>query len=465
MDGLRRQLLPPRTGKGDGDFCYTVASCLFMNRIALLVLLACAARGQEVRRLTILHTNDLHARFLPDTNHRGGFAELATLVRKERAGCKHCLFLNAGDLVQGTPVSTLFKGTPVYEVANKLGFDASTLGNHEFDYGWQQVAEFMKVAKFPTVTANVHDGTGKLIAPKPYLIKKVNGMRVAIIGAVMTDLVAGYQSPKTAGPIQTLPAAATMARHAKELQSKVDLIIVLAHFSQREGTEVLKTAPEVSVLIEGHVHAGLKELEVVDGRVAANCEAFGINLCRLDLEVNVPQKKLVSWKWTKIPVDATTIKPAPDVKKLVDKWEKKVAEKVDVPIGEALRTFERPDLKGLIERAVLDEMKADFTFMNAGGVRDRLPQGTILARQIWNIMPFDNLMLVAKVPGSQVPEGLRGGRTLEPERVYVLALPDFVATNEAIATQLGVTGIQFQNTSILLRDVILDWVKKQKTLQ
>jgi hypothetical protein len=74
-------------------------------------------------------------------------------------------------------------------------------------------------------------------------------------------------------------------------------------------------------------------------------------------------------------------------------------------------------------------------------------------------------MLVAKVPGSRIPEGLRAGRTVEPEREYSLALPDFVATNEAIATQLGVTGIQFQNTSILLRDVILDWVKKQKTLQ
>jgi 2',3'-cyclic-nucleotide 2'-phosphodiesterase (5'-nucleotidase family) len=219
------------------------------------------------------------------------------------------------------------------------------------------------------------------------------------------------------------------------------------------------------VLIEGHVHAGLKELEVIDNRVAANCEAFAINLCRLDLEVNVPQKKLVSWKWTKIPIDANTIQPANDVKKLVDKWEKKVAEKVNVPIGEAKRTLERPDIKLLIEQAILDEMNADFTFMNTGGVRDRLPQGTILARNIWNIMPFDNLMVTIKVKGSQVPDGLRAGRTVDPNREYMIALPDFSATNEAIATQLGVKGMAFQNTDILLRDVILNWVTKKKVIE
>jgi len=436
-----------------------------MIRFAFLVLLPGVVCGQDVRRLTILHNNDLHARFLPDSNRRGGFAELATAVRKERAGCKNCLFLHAGDLVQGTPVSTLFKGTPVYEVANKLRFDASTLGNHEFDYGWKQVADFMRVSKFPTVTANVHDGTGKLIAPRPYLIKKVNGVRIGIIGAVMTDLVAGYQSPKTAGPIKTDPAAESIARYAKEIENKVDMVLVLAHFSQKEGTEVLKAVPQVSVLIEGHVHAGLKELEVIDNRVAANCEAFGINLCRLDLEFNVPQKKLVSWKWTKIPIDANTIPPAKDVKKLVDKWEKKVSEQVDVRIGESKRTLERPDLKLLIERAILDEMKADFTFMNTGGVRDRLPAGPVLARNIWNIMPFDNMVVVRKVKGSEVPEGLRAGRAVEADREYTIALPDFSATNEAIATQLGVKGMKFEDTNLLLRDVIINWVSKKKVIE
>ena len=96
-----------------------------------LLLLMSSVQAEDIKRLTILHSNDLHARLTPDANHRGGFAHLATLVRRELAGCDHCLYLNAGDLVQGTPVSTIFRGEPVYTIGNKLKFDASTIGNHE----------------------------------------------------------------------------------------------------------------------------------------------------------------------------------------------------------------------------------------------------------------------------------------------------------------------------------------------
>src|ERR1700678_3564419 len=72
----------------------------------------------EVRTLTILHTNDLHARLSPLDNHHGGFAYLAAAIRHEREGCKDCILLNAGDLAQGSPVSTIYKGVPVFQIAN-----------------------------------------------------------------------------------------------------------------------------------------------------------------------------------------------------------------------------------------------------------------------------------------------------------------------------------------------------------
>ncbi|MBL8221107.1 MAG: hypothetical protein JNL62_17870, partial [Bryobacterales bacterium] len=95
-------------------------------RFFIVFALALVAAAQDVRKVTILHSNDLHARLLPDNNQLGGFAHLATTVRNERKGCTGCLYVHAGDLVQGTPVSTLFKGTPAYQVANKLKFDAHT---------------------------------------------------------------------------------------------------------------------------------------------------------------------------------------------------------------------------------------------------------------------------------------------------------------------------------------------------
>src|SRR5664279_820767 len=120
-------------------------------------------RAQDIRPLTILHSNDLHAHLLPDDLDRGGFARLATEVRRQKAQCAACLYLNAGDVVQGTPVSTLFHGAPIYEIANLLGLDASALGNHDFDYGWRRTQEFMRIAHFPIVSVNIVDKDGRTV--------------------------------------------------------------------------------------------------------------------------------------------------------------------------------------------------------------------------------------------------------------------------------------------------------------
>src|SRR5262249_42191150 len=156
------------------------------RRFVGFLLLACAPLAAEVRSLTILHTNDLHARLMPLDNHRGGLAYLASAIRRERAHCSDCILLNAGDLAQGTPVSTIFHGLPVFEIANRLGFDAGTLGNHDFDYGWMQTRKFVEISTYPTVSCNVVGADGKLFTPHPYVILTVNGLRVAVIGA-MTD--------------------------------------------------------------------------------------------------------------------------------------------------------------------------------------------------------------------------------------------------------------------------------------
>jgi 5'-nucleotidase/UDP-sugar diphosphatase len=84
--------------------------------------------SEEVRTLTILHINDVHAQLSPRGNGRGGFAYLAAAVRKEREACQDCVLLNAGDLAQGSPVSTIFKAMPVFQLANMPGIDAATLG-------------------------------------------------------------------------------------------------------------------------------------------------------------------------------------------------------------------------------------------------------------------------------------------------------------------------------------------------
>jgi 2',3'-cyclic-nucleotide 2'-phosphodiesterase (5'-nucleotidase family) len=193
--------------------------------------------------------------------------------------------------------------------------------------------------------------------------------------------------------------------------------------------------------------------------------AYGTEVGKLDLEVDVPHRKLVSWKETRLAVDAGTVQPAPDVLALVTQWEHKVSEIVDVKIGVAKHDIGGPALKKLIEQAMREEMHADFAWMNQGGIRDRIPQGVVLARNAWNIMPFDNKMAVAKMKGSEVPDVLRAGRTVDPAKEYTLAMSDFSATNEKERRVTRTANVKFQITDRLLRDLIIDWIKKQGTLE
>lgn len=419
----------------------------------------------ESRKLTILHTNDLHARVLPDEQARGGFAYVTAALRAERRGCAHCIHLGAGDLVQGMPVSSILRGVPVFEMANLLGMDAFALGNHEFDYGWEQVAKFRKAAKFPILSANAFLPSGKPVGDHGTVVLKVNGMRVGVIGLVMGNLVEGFLTPATAGPVRTKPVVDAVKTALIDLQGNADVIVALGHISQQEGSAILKETPGVSVVVEGHNHRGRDAMEEREGRVAVGLRGYGIEIGRLDLEIDTVSRRAVSARWTRIPVEVNRIRPARDMERSVAKWERKVSKVVDRPVGEARRAFTQAEVKLLMERAMRDEMGADFSHMNLGGVRDKLPKGVIRERELWNIMPFDNRMVVGRVRGWQLSEALRAGRAVEADREYVVALGDYSVENEAQRKTLGIEGLRFEKTDRGLRQVLIDWVTKQKVLE
>ena len=437
-------------------------SCLRWIGLWALLFLAPAPAQQAPRALTILHINDLHARLLPDGRQQGGFAHLATVIRRERSGCDSCLLLNGGDLVQGSPVSTLFRGLPVFEVANRLGFDAFTLGNHEFDYGWQMIPEFVRKARFPVISANVEDAGGRLLAPRAYLIRTVNGIRVALIGALTADLP-DLSMPDLLGPWRASPVVEAVKRSAAEVRDRSDLVVVVAHINPQEEDQILRQVPEVAVVVSGHVHRGLESPKSVDGRVAVRAKAYGEELGRLDLQLDPAARKLVSFSWKRIPIDARTIPPAPDVARLVKRWEAKVSKIVDVTIGEARREFAGKDLEILIEKAMAEETGADLAFMNTGGIRDFLPRGRLLARHVWNVMPFDNRIVVGRFKGSKLPQLITEGASIDPDREYTLAVNDFTAANQGV--ELHVEGLQFSTTGPLHRDLMISWIKKKKVLE
>ena len=111
-----------------------------------------------------------------------------------------------------------------------------------------------------------------------------------------------------------------------------------------------------------------------------------------------------------------------------------------------------------------EALGTDLAFMNRGGIRDTLPEGTILARHVWNMMPFDNRIVIGRFHGSELPPSITAGRSIDPNREYTLAVSDFVGTNQR--TELGTTGLVFpQHLDLLHRDLVIDWIRAKKVLE
>jgi 2',3'-cyclic-nucleotide 2'-phosphodiesterase (5'-nucleotidase family) len=416
-----------------------------------------------VKTLTILHTNDLHSRLMPLENHHGGFAYLASVIKHERANCTDCILLNAGDVAQGTPVSTIFHGLPVFEIANMLGYDAATLGNHDFDYGWQQARKFVDIAKYPIVSSNLVDPKGNLLTPKPYVILQVNGLKVGVIGAMTEDLKI-LTTPQTLGDCHTLPLVETVRKYAHELRPQVDIVVVVAHVIPREELSLLKSETDVAVTVTGHLHTALPQPLIQDGRLLVRVQGYAEELGRLELKVDTEKKQAVSWEWKKILVD-DTLPPDTAVAEQVKHWESEVAARVDRPLAVSKRAFRKQEVKLLIERALREETRSDFAFMNSGGVRDIVPEGELKERNIWNIMPFDNRVVVGRFKGSQLPAVVLGDRKVDPDKTYTLAVSDFTAANQSTQENLRTTGLEFPKDAGLMRDILIAWFRKQKVIE
>ena len=424
------------------------------------------AQPARVRDLTILHLNDLHAQLTPDEEGRGGFAHVATLLRRERALARASITLNAGDLVQGTPVSTIFEGVPVFELASLLGIDVNTLGNHEFDYGWQKIASFLKASTFETVNANVFDRDGRRLLDKPYVVREVGGVRLAIAGAVLENLQA---LDEEMGPWQSRSVVESLRPVVTEAKQKADLVVVLAHIRLEEAEAVLRQLDNAAVVVVGHTHSGIPKTLVHEGRVAVHSGGFGADVGRLRLKYDIGADRIVSHDWARLPVDSKVIPADPVVDRQVRLWESKVSAVVDVPIGRAARRLNAEEVRMLAQRSLLERFGADAAFVNSGSLRDDIPAGELLARHIWNVSPYGDHVAVVSAPGRELLELLpkelsplvAGGGAIDPNKTYRLATVMFTARTW---NQRRGRAYQIADQGVVVRDVIIEWVKRRQVI-
>lgn len=269
-------------------------------------------------RLTILHTNDVHSRIEPfpldGSRHQGlgGVARRSTLINSIRKTEKNVLLLDAGDMFQGTPYFNMFEGKLELELMSKLGYDAGTFGNHEFDNGIQGLAKHLHIANFPFLTAN-YDFTGTLLEgkTKEYLIIEKGGLRVGLTGVgIDVEGLVDPNSHRGMTYLDPIPVVNRVAKFLKE-EKKCDLVICLSHLGyayEDDKVSDLKLAAStrhVDIILGGHTHTFLDEptrVKDLDGNeVWINQVGFaGIRLGRLDVVFNkaTGKKNIVASQYT-----------------------------------------------------------------------------------------------------------------------------------------------------------------------
>jgi len=251
--------------------------------LAVTVFAGACAQGKQ---LVILHTNDTHSCIYPLNKHladtmlagRGGFIRRAVMVGEERGKHPNLLLLDSGDFSQGSSYYTLYKGDVEVGLMNLMRYDAATIGNHEFDFGVENMARLFKKADFPIVCAN-YDFTGTALEGlvRPYVVLKRDGLRIGVFGLspeldglVLAESCAGvkYNDP--------VKAANDVAKTLKE-KEKCDIVICLSHLGWElaglDDTELMPQLRNVDIVLGGHSHTYFKNMEYVkdlDGREIPN---------------------------------------------------------------------------------------------------------------------------------------------------------------------------------------------------
>ena len=253
----------------------------------MIYSLLCVCAGQS-QPLVIMHTNDTHSQIDPYSYKKdinvGGFLRREVAIREVRAENPYTLLLDAGDFSQGTPYFNIFKGYIEVRLMNAMGYDAATLGNHEFDNGCAALAARLKTANFPVVCANYQFANKKLSKViKPYTIIERAGHRIGIFGLGVN--LNGYIAPQIAREVTYLDPVETARKMVAELRAKnCDLIICLSHLGLDTNSDndylMALQVPEIDVIIGGHSHEEINPPAVIGNtricQMTSQGKCFGV---------------------------------------------------------------------------------------------------------------------------------------------------------------------------------------------
>ncbi|HVN96046.1 MAG TPA: 5'-nucleotidase C-terminal domain-containing protein [Syntrophorhabdaceae bacterium] len=379
---------------------------LLLSAFLLLFFLPTHGQAEELR---ILYMNDFHGfaapqKLLGSDETQGGIAYVAALIDRLRKE-KPTLLLAAGDMIQGDAWANIFQGKPVIEIMNTMRFDAMVVGNHEFDFGQEALKQRILEAGFPVLGANVSGFS----ALRPYVLKEIAGLKVAIIGLVTQDTPTATRWGNVEG-LTFLSVADTSERYVAELRNKVDIIVVLSHI----GYNADMVLASIDLIVGGHSHTKVDKQILIGDTLLVQAWEHALVLGVLDLQIK--DGKIIEAKNRLEEIRPASMVKDPSVAAIVEKYSTQVNGALNKVIGHTeidldgdnVRVRET-NLGDLIADIMRKESSADVAIINGGAIRTSIRRGAIKAGDIYSTVPFDNYIVAMKVSGKQIHDALEHG--------------------------------------------------------
>ena len=429
-----------------------------------LFLLFSASASAEPTKITFLHFNDIYQ--VSGIKGNGGFAELATLIKAEKARSPNTVVTFGGDLISPSILSGLSKGTEMIQMMNAVGTDIAVLGNHEFDFGPDVAAARIRESSFPWLGTNVFDPSGMVaVGTQSAIIMEIGGFKVGFFGILTPETVNLSQPGK--------------AIHFGDVVETAEIVVALTHLDLSKDEDLAEEVKGIDVILAGHDHVAATFMK--NGVAVMQSGSDGAYLGVLDLDVEWIESRgkkrlaiLPSWKM----IATRGVTPDPDIKAMAVSFEEALDKQLGIAIGRTsvLLDTRRDTVRrreavfaDQIADAMRAEVKADIGFTNGGGIRgDRVyDPGTMLTRKdILTELPFGNVTVLLELSGADVrkmletgvsevekgagrfgqvsgltfsykeaqPAGSRvsdvmvGGAPLDPGKIYTVATNDYIAS-------------------------------------
>ncbi len=468
--------------------------------------------------LRILYVNDFHGfaeayQPLGSQELLGGAAYLGSKVKALRAE-KPTLLLAAGDMIQGSNWANMFQGKSVIELMNAMRFDAMVLGNHEFDFGQEELKKRITEAAFPVLGANV-EGLELL---KPFVILERGGIKVGIIG-VVTEETPLSTHPRNVIGLRFLPAAEAVEKYLKELRNRADVIVVLSHIGHGADRLLAERVRGIDVIVGGHTHTKILTPVRIGSTLIVQAWEHGKALGVLDLKIR--QGKIAESAGHLEEVKPLPGREDPQILAIVEKYRQKVDAVLSDRIGEAEVDLDgenvrrrETNLGNFVADILLQASKADAVIINGGAIRTSIKKGEVRVKDVYSALPFSNYIVALRVTGKQVVEALEhgvagieegegwfpqvaglsfkysptgakgarvrevliGGRSVDPGKEYTVATNDFLAVGgdgyKAFADAVKSSGtfsvvggalqgdkVAYADSSRWIRDVVVEYIR------